>query len=208
MNFLSDVHKSRKIILEMLELRGFDIDKYNNFTINEVDLMIKNSTKKMSPDKNTLDIILNHKSNNSVVCVKYIIFNKPRPQNLKLIIDDMVEDYKENDTIIFITKDKLNDSNFNNLFNSYKNIFIQIFDINSLKINISKHVLVPKLRILSDVEKEEIKTKYGIDDLSKMNIIKETDAQAKFYGVRKKDVVEISRVSETAGIYKVWRYCE
>ena len=74
--------------------------------------------------------------------------------------------------------------------------------------DISKHILVPKLRILNKDEKKSILEKFGVNDYTQFNIIKVNDAQAKFYGVKKNDLVEISRISETAGIYKVWRYCQ
>jgi DNA-directed RNA polymerases I, II, and III subunit RPABC1 len=208
MNFLSRVYQSRKIILEMLELRNFDIDKYNNFTINEIDIMVRNTPKKINPEMNPLDIIVHNKYNTNKVIVKYIIFTKIRPQNLKLLIDDMLDEVNENDTIIFINKDKLNNVNqFENVFNSYKNIFIQIFDLNNLLINISKHILVPKLRILSEDEKNHLLIKFNIINFNDFPIIKNSDPQAKFYGVKRYDMCEIIRPSETSGLYKSWRYC-
>lgn len=208
MNFINKITQSRKIILEMLELRNFNISKYSNFTNNEIDIMLKTSNKKLTSDINCLDMVLEHNENESKCLVKYIIFNKPRPQNLKVIIDELIEIYTRGDTIIFISKDKLNNVNFDLLFDCYKDIFLQIFDVYSLQINISKHILVPKLRILNNDEKKSILEKFGLDDYTQFNIIKINDAQAKFYGVKKNDLVEISRSSETAGIYKVWRYCQ
>lgn len=207
MNFINKLCQSRKITLEMLDLRGFNTETYSNFTNNEIDIMIQTSDKKLNAEMNTLDMELIHKTKDCKCIVKYIIFNKPRPQNLKLIIDEMIETLTPGDSIIFISKDKLNNSNFNITFDCYEDIFLQIFDIDSLQINISKHQLVPKLRILNETEKKEIYDKFGIDDYNKFNLIKVDDAQAKFYGVKKHDLVEISRVSETAGMYTVWRYC-
>ena len=50
---LNKLYQSRKIILEMLELRGYSIEQYTNFTINEIDLMTKNASKKLEATNNT-----------------------------------------------------------------------------------------------------------------------------------------------------------
>jgi DNA-directed RNA polymerases I, II, and III subunit RPABC1 len=207
---LTKLYQSRKIILEMLELRDYDVKSYNNFTINEIDLMIKNSSKKLEATNNTLDIIVNHKTNDSKIFVKYILFTKIRPNNLKVLIDEMIEELEPNinDTIIFISKDKLNNiESFDTIFNCYDNVFLQIFELYKLLINISKHVLVPQLKILNKDETSLVLKKYNTNNLNNFHVIKLSDPQAKFYGVRKYDLCEITRPSETSGVYKSYRYC-
>jgi DNA-directed RNA polymerases I, II, and III subunit RPABC1 len=207
---LSKLFQSRKIILEMLELRDYNVESYNNFTINEIDLMIKNSSKKLEATNNTLDIIVNHKTNDSKIIVKYILFTKIRPNNLKGFIDEIIEELEPNinDTIIFISKDKLNNiESFDTIFNCYNNVFLQIFELHKLLINISKHILVPQLKILNKTETSDILKKYNTNDLNNFHVIKLSDPQAKFYGVRKHDLCEITRPSETSGVYKSYRYC-
>ena len=207
---LNKLYQSRKIILEMLELRGYTIEQYTNFTINEIDLMTKNASKKLEATNNTLDIIVNHKTNDSKIIVKYILFTKIRPNNLKVLIDEMIEEINPNtsDTIIFISKDKLNNIEaFDTIFNSYNSLFLQIFELHKLLINISKHVLVPQLKILNKDETSLVLKKYNTNDLNNFHIIKLSDPQAKFYGVRKYDLCEITRPSETSGVYNSYRYC-
>ena len=101
------------------------------------------------------------------------------------------------DDIIFIVKDKINNINlFDDLFDNYlKNnkIFIQLFSISNLVINISKHVLVPFHRIISDDEKEELLKKYNLDSYNQLPSIERTDAAGKFYGMKPGDICEIKR---------------
>ena len=100
---------------------------------------------------------------------------------------------------------------FYSLFNSFlesNNIFIQIFSIDNLIRNITKHVLVPTMRIISEDEKEIVKKKYTIENNSNMPLILKSDPSAMFYGVKSGDFVEITRTSETSGIYICYRYCE
>ena len=60
MNFLSQIEKSRIILLELLELRGYNFDKYNNFEVNEVNIMLKNMDKKITTDIVGLDMVCEH----------------------------------------------------------------------------------------------------------------------------------------------------
>ena len=74
--------------------------------------------------------------------------------------------------------------------------------------NITNHELVPKMRIVSEKEKEEIKKKYNIETNSNLPLILKSDPAAMFYGVKSGDYIEITRTSETSGIYIAYRYCE
>ena len=210
MNFLSKLNKSRQIILEMLDIRGYKTDNYSQFTIDEIDTMFRNMDSKINYNNMPLDIICNN-TNNKII-VKYILHTKIRSQNLKTLLNDMIENEIVNneDEVIIIVKDKVNNLDLDNILDSYYNnngIFVQLFSIEKLLINITKHVLVPKLRILSKEESKEILNKFNLSDYNKLPLILKSDPQAKFCGVKSTDVVEITRPSETSGTYKSYRYC-
>ena len=54
---------------------------------------------------------------------------------------------------------------FEQLYLSDK-VFIQLFDLNKLLINITKHELVPSMRIVSEEEKLAVKEKYNVESMS------------------------------------------
>ena len=58
---VSKIFKSRNIILELMEKRGYDIDDYTNRSINEIGQMLSNKQ---------LDLLLEH--NNDMVTVENI----------------------------------------------------------------------------------------------------------------------------------------
>lgn len=210
MNFLQKLYNSRNVLMELLNDRGYDNTKYSNFTMNELDIMMKNSTK-TTTDLNPLDIKLTKE--NKTIHVKYVLNSKIRMSNIQQLIINMKEDVlEEDDELIIITKDKLsNESNLDSVFETLLNIdkmFIQVFWIDTLIINITKHELVPKHRILSQNEKEKLLERYSITSYNQLPIILKTDAVAKYYGMRRGDVVEIKRPSETAGEYINYRYCQ
>jgi len=213
MAFLNKLTASRKTILEMMLLRGYKTDKYSNYSSKELDIMLKNMDKKINYNNMPLDMTFDQNDNDKQCVLKYII-SRVRVANLKTLITELIEYevVKPNDDIIFIVKDKINNlDSFYNLFNSFlqtNKIFIQIFSIDNLIRNITNHELVPKMRIVSETEKEDIKKKYNIENNSNLPLILKSDPAAMFYGIKSGDFVEITRTSETSGIYIAYRYCE
>ena len=59
---VSKIYHSRLIILKQLELRGFNTEEWNNFSINDVQVMYNNKQ---------LDMLLNHKTDDKKIYVKY-----------------------------------------------------------------------------------------------------------------------------------------
>jgi DNA-directed RNA polymerase subunit H (RpoH/RPB5) len=213
MSFLNKLTQSRKTILEMMNLRNYDITKYNNYSSTELDIMLKNMDKKLNYNNMPLDMTFDHSEYDKHCILKYII-SRVRVSNLKTLITELIEYdiVKSNDTIIFIVKDKINNlESFYSLFNSFlesNQIFIQIFSIDNLIRNITKHELVPEMRIISKEEIEIVKKKYNIENNSNIPLILKSDPAAMFYGVKSGDFVEITRTSETSGRYICYRYCE
>ena len=211
MSILNKLFKSRKVILEMLNLRGYDTDKYNNFSFSEKDIKLKNMNKKTTYETNMIDIECINKKKK--IIVKYI-FSKVRASNIKNLIDEMIENeiVSNNNDVVFIIKDKVNNMEvFDNLFDLYfnsNNIFIQLFSIDSLQVNITKHTLVPELQILEKDEIYKIKEKLKITNFNQFPLFVSSDPHAKFCGVKRGDLCKITRTSETSGVYINYRYLE
>lgn len=81
---------------------------------------------------------------------------------------------------------------------------IEVFTESELLVDITEHILVPKHELLNETEKNELLKFYNIKEssLSKMFT---TDPIARYYGFKKKDIVKITRLSETAGEYFHYR---
>jgi DNA-directed RNA polymerases I, II, and III subunit RPABC1 len=74
-----------------------------------------------------------------------------------------------------------------------------------LIVNITKHELVPKHELLEDQEVVKLLERYRCKR-SQLPKILVSDPVAKYYGLRRGQVVRILRKSETAGTYVTYRY--
>ena len=92
-------------------------------------------------------------------------------------------------------------------------IFVQLFNVRTLMFNVTKHEIVPNHRLLdnwTDSETiERIKRTYNMQSLSKNNpVIPLNDPVAKFIGLRRGQLCEITRTNQTSGTFVTYRYCK
>ena len=81
---------------------------------------------------------------------------------------------------------------------------IEIFTQDELMVNITEHELVPKHEVLSLDQKHEVLKKYRVKEFQLPKIQVE-DPIARYFGVKKGQVLKIIRASETAGRYVTYR---
>lgn len=198
------IYKARKNLLEILEERDFDISSFNNFSINEIGIML---------ETDQLDMLLEKSSTKKKIYVKFYVNKVLKTQN----IYDMVEDlfHLENilskrDDFIIITKDEPNDTLKQNVKDIWMsdNIYISLLNIKRLQFNGLKHESVPPHTKLTEIEKEEFKKKYNILDEKQIAEISYFEPVSLLSGFRPGDIIHIKRKSRTAIETDFYRICK
>jgi DNA-directed RNA polymerase subunit H (RpoH/RPB5) len=200
---VSKIYTSRNVLLEQLKERGFDVSNYDNFSVNEMHIMLQNKQCDMLVENDE-----GHK-----VYVKYHIQKALRPNTIYETIDDLFNIEmtlnKETDSIIFITRQDANDTLtkcMRQIFDHEK-ILVRIYNIARLQFNILNHNLVPKHVVLSEEEKAKVIEKYHINADSELPEISRFDPVAIAIGIRPGQLCEITRNSLTAIEGKYYRLC-
>jgi DNA-directed RNA polymerase subunit H (RpoH/RPB5) len=84
---------------------------------------------------------------------------------------------------------------------------VQIFELRHLQFNISKHVKVPKHRLVESQEIPDILKACNVDKPNLFRKIDSQDAMAKWIGARPGDVVEVTGMCETSAENKHYLFC-
>jgi DNA-directed RNA polymerase subunit H (RpoH/RPB5) len=201
---ISEIFTSRKIILELMEKQGYNINDYANFSISEVNAMNKNNQLDMLLEKN--DENVTNDAPKKKIYIRYGL------SNVRQMIDDLfilTETLKKTDTLFIIIKNDPNETLINEIKHIWEaeGIFIVIESIKRLQFNILNHVLVPPHRIMSESEVKEVIKRYNIMDKSQFPDISRFDPVARAIGLRPGDVCHISRPSKTAIEANYYRIC-
>ena len=218
-SLISQIYKSRDVILELMKAQNYNVSEYNGFSVNEINTMKTNNQLDLILSKNQYegeeqeeDNVIKKEDYEKKIYIKYYLGKSLRPNNLQEMIDDLFyieEILTKNDTLLVVVKDEVNETLLNTLKHIWESekIFIILIPLQRLQFNILEHVLVPPHRILNEAEKIKIKKRYNIINDELFPELSRFDPIAKAIGIRPGEVCEITRPSKTAITSFYYRIC-
>jgi DNA-directed RNA polymerase subunit H (RpoH/RPB5) len=226
-SLISQIYKSRSVILELMQKQGYTITDYQGFSVNEVNTMKTNNQldmileKKLNPkkmdsneekEKGNVESVEDEEEEVQKIYVKYYLGKSLRPNNLQEMIDDLFsveEVLTKKDILLVVVKDEVNETLINTLKHIWESekIFIILTPLQRLQFNILEHVLVPPHRVLSESEKISIKNRYNVMNDNEFPELSRFDPVAQAIGIRPGQVCEINRPSKTAISAPYYRIC-
>lgn len=192
MDDIQSLFQARKTVIEMLSDRGYTVptemhcDKLSDF-------------RQLFNSKNC-DIFINTPS---LCYVKFILHHKIRPNALRDIVTQLVENQlSEGGDLIVVTRNKPN-SALQKISKTFKGL--QIFWVKNLVVNITKHKLNPTFVVLSEDQIDSLLKKYNLNSRYQLPLMLKDDPISHYYGLKSGSVCQVIRNSVTCGEHNSYR---
>ncbi len=196
----------RKTVFQMLQDRGYQVgDKYLEETKEQFEQYWKDILSR-GGNRNELVLLVNKKADtNDQIIVFFPDENKPvGVKPIRMLAEKMEE--KKLSRAILVVQQKLTAFARSAVQEMGPKFEIEVFHESELIVNVTKHVLVPEHVPLSAEEKKSLLNRYKVKE-NQLPRIQHTDPVARYFGLKKGQVVKIIRPSETAGRYVTYRLC-
>lgn len=207
--FINSIYTSRKIVLELMETQGYQVEDYSHFSFNELTAMYQNKQLDILLEKKEEDPSTKRKNK---IYIRFYLGKVIRPSNIHEIIDDLYhveEILQKEDTLMVIIKEDMNDTLMNELIHIWETeqIFIVVQSIKRLQFNILNHSFVPKHILMTSSEIDEMMNKYNITNKNLLPEISRFDPVSQAICLRPDQICKIIRPSKTAIETPYYRWC-
>jgi len=219
---LKYIYRSREVILTMLKDRGFNIESYNSYSSDDLNILSEQGNSKIysSSEIGPLDILVKKTlegGEEETLFVKYRLDKFKKTKSLEQQILDIYNSIlKKEETLIIIHLDNIEfkpvkkESNvelfIDDLYVKY-DYFVQLYGIKNLLFDIRKHFTVPEHKLLTKKQQKKLFIKYNIKDNSNFPTIRREDPQAKFIGLKPGEICHILKPSLTNIYSDYYRMC-
>ena len=176
--------KVRKTIIEMLNDRGYDVskymkdNKYKDISEDEVRKEYKQDNMKLITDSKKINTFFWDEEGSFSKMTKYL--NKIKKNDLEILI--LIIGRQSSDNV-------LTSNLISNISQIFVHVEVEIFYIDELVFNVTKHHYVPQHILLSKKEANVIYKAYG-NDLPQLD---KDDIISKYYGAKLNDIFKIMR---------------
>ena len=208
-NHIQSVYNSRKNLLEHMKYQNFNVDDYNNFSINEVYIMFQNKQLDMLLERNAIP---EREIKKKKVYIKYHLAKTLRPQNIYDYVEELFnieQVLSKEDDLIIVVRDEPNETIIKTLQQIWfsEKQFLIIWNIKYLQFNVLNHILVPKHEILTPTQDVEFRKKYNVTEDKQLPDISRFSSVAMAIGIRPGQICKITRPSKTSINTNFYRIC-
>lgn len=201
MDFAQRMYRIRRTCLEMLFDRGYLITEEERDATKDV------FNEKFGADVRREDLTIMASKKDDPTEQVFVFFpDEPKVgvKTIKLLAERMRNEGVQR--AIMVTQANMTPFAKQCLSEMAPKYYIELFQEAELLVNITKHTLVPEHRILTVEEKQTLLDRYKVKD-TQLPRIQFSDPVARYFGMKRGQVVRIVRPSETAGRYVTYRLC-
>nr|CAG4642759.1 EOG090X0C9F [Evadne anonyx] len=198
------IWKVRKTVMQLCHDRGYLVTQDElDQTLDHFKHQFGDKPSERKPTRSELIVLVAH--NDDPTDQMFVFFPDEPKIGIKTIKTYCQRMQEENITrAVIVVQLGMTPSAKQSLVDMAPKYILEYFTESELLINITEHELVPEHIVLTPDEKQELLTRYKLKENQLMRI-QSGDPVARYFGLKRGQVVKIVRPSETAGRYISYR---